>query len=65
MRAYGYTVTEHDPNRPWLIVAREHRTVELEDGQGFFDWAGAQWPQDRYTVELDPWELDLGGLFGG
>jgi hypothetical protein len=28
--SYGYTVTEHDPAKPWLIFGREHCTIDLE-----------------------------------
>jgi hypothetical protein len=57
MREYSYTLIEHDPSKPWIIVAREPRSVQLADSHNFFDWAKAQWPVDRYTVELDPWQL--------
>ena len=30
VREYSFTVTEHDPAKPWLIVGREHRTVGSE-----------------------------------
>ena len=50
-------VTEHDPNRPWVVTGAEHRTVELEDGVDFFAWAAERWPAERFTVQLDPWEL--------
>jgi hypothetical protein len=26
MREYGFTITEHDPDRPWMVLASEHRT---------------------------------------
>jgi hypothetical protein len=35
MVTYGFTLIEHDSARPWIVVRREHRTVELEDGMGF------------------------------
>lgn len=60
MREYGYTVTEHDPDRPWLIVNSQHRSISLLDDQGFFDWASSEWPRDRFTVTLDPWALSEG-----
>jgi hypothetical protein len=59
MAEYGYTIAEHDPGRPWIIVRSEHRTVELDDGEEFSEWAHAEWPSDRYTVALDPWQLRL------
>ena len=57
MAAYGFTVTEHDSARPWIVVGREHRTVELDDGVVFFDWARERWPRPRWSFELDPWQL--------
>jgi hypothetical protein len=50
---------ERDPERPWLVLAQEHRTVTLEDGVNFYEWAHTQWPDPRWTVELDPWQLVL------
>ena len=32
MREYGFTITEHDPDRPWMVLASEHRTIKLPDG---------------------------------
>jgi hypothetical protein len=54
---FTYTLTEHDPAKPWLIVGQEHRTVELDDGVDFFAWAGEQWPAPRRSVQLDPRQL--------
>jgi hypothetical protein len=31
--------------------------TELEAGVQFFAWAAERWPPDRFTVELDPWQL--------
>jgi hypothetical protein len=57
VREYAFTVTEHDPERPWIVRDRRHHTVMLEDGQSFFEWAYGEWPRERFTVELDPWQL--------
>jgi hypothetical protein len=57
MREYGYTLTEHDPTRPWIVVASERQTVKLEDGTNFFEWAHQEWPAPRWSVELDPGQL--------
>jgi hypothetical protein len=57
MAVYRFTVTEHDSARPWIVVGREHRTVELDDGVAFFDWAVERWPRPRWSIELDPWQL--------
>jgi hypothetical protein len=58
--SYSFTVTEHDPDKPWIVVGTGRHTVELEDGQDFFRWAVARWPSDRFTVQLDPWQLAQG-----
>jgi hypothetical protein len=55
---YSYTVTEHDPSRPWIVLeASRGLTVELEDAQSFYEWAAKSWPCPRYSVDLDPWQL--------
>jgi len=36
MREYGFTITEHNPDRPWMVLASEHRTIKLPDGLDFF-----------------------------
>ena len=54
---YAYTLTEHDTDRPWIVLGTEHRTVVLEDGADFYSWARQQWPSPRWTVQLDPWQL--------
>ena len=54
---YSFTITEHEPERPWIVVDSEHRTITLEDGASFFAWAAERWPAPRWTVELDPWQL--------
>jgi hypothetical protein len=55
---YGFTISEHDQHKPWLVVGTEHRTVDLEPSINFFAWAAERWPPDRFSVRLDP---DLGG----
>jgi hypothetical protein len=57
MREYRFTVTEHDQDRPWLVLGREHRTTKLADELNFFAWAHEQWPAPRWSVELDPGQL--------
>jgi hypothetical protein len=54
---YGYMLTEHDPSKPWLVLGREHRTVTLDDGANFFEWAHREWPAPRWSVEIDPGQL--------
>jgi hypothetical protein len=57
MPQFSFTLTEHDADRPWIVRGRKHRTVELDDGVSFFEWATRRWPTPRWTVELDPWQL--------
>ena len=57
MPEYGFTLTEHDPERPWIVVGQEQRIVWLDDEARFFEWAAEQWPGPRWTAELDPWQL--------
>ena len=58
MRTWTYTLTEHQPDKPWLVVSvKRGMTIELEDGANFFEWSHQQWPADRYSVELDPYQL--------
>jgi hypothetical protein len=57
MREHGSSVTEHDPERPWIVHRSEHFMIELKDGVDFFSWAQEHWPAPRFRVELDPWQL--------
>jgi hypothetical protein len=58
--AYGFSVTEHDDERPWIVVQQRHETIELPDDVSFHDWAGRQYPSPRFTVQVDPLELSPG-----
>ena len=53
---YSFTLTEHDPQRPWIVVGQQHSTVALMDLTRFREWAAERWPEPRWTVELDPWQ---------
>jgi hypothetical protein len=57
VRSFSFTITEHDPDRPWIVTGVAQRTAELEDDVDFFVWAAERWPADRFTVQIDPWEL--------
>ncbi len=57
MPEYTFTLTEHDPQRPWIVVGQEQRIVWLDDRARFGEWAAEQWPAPRWTAELDPWQL--------
>lgn len=58
MPTYSYTVAEHDPDRPWIVVGEiRHLSVELGTSINFFEWAGQEWPGPHYAVQLDPYQL--------
>lgn len=57
MPEYRYTVTEHDPEQPWIVRGNQRGTVTLDAGASFFAWAAEHWPSPRWSVELDPWQL--------
>jgi hypothetical protein len=44
MPEYRYTVTEHDPERPWIVRGSSHEEVALPDDSSFFEWAQEHWP---------------------
>lgn len=54
---FGYTLSEHDADRPWIVLAVEHQTVELPDAASFREWVRKTWPAPRWRVEPDPWAL--------
>jgi hypothetical protein len=57
MPSFSFVVTEHDPERPWIVLDQEHHTVALDDGVVFSVWAQDRWPAPGWSVELDPWQL--------
>ena len=48
MTTYSYRLVEYDPDRPWIVVANEERTVDLSDDQDFGRWAREEFPGDRF-----------------
>jgi hypothetical protein len=54
---YRYTVTEHDPEKPWLVLGSSRGAVTLGDAASFFEWAAEHWPAPQWSVELDPYQL--------
>lgn len=56
MPEFSFTLTEHDPDRPWIVVGSEHQTATLPHNANFFEWARERWPEPRWTVQLDPWQ---------
>jgi hypothetical protein len=57
MPQYSFIITEHDPERPWIVFGQKHQTVTLDDDVRFSAWAHERWPSPRWSVELDPWQL--------
>lgn len=57
MREFGFSVTEYDAARPWIIVQSRHEVVELADDVSFYVWAAERYPSPRFAVQVDPWEL--------
>jgi hypothetical protein len=55
VRRWSFTVVEHDPDRQWIVISQRRDTIDLDDGESFNDWAARHYPDDRITVELDPW----------
>jgi hypothetical protein len=54
---WSYTLTERNPDWPWLVIGSEYRTITLADDQNFSDWAPEHWPEPRRSVQLGPWQL--------
>jgi hypothetical protein len=40
-----------------IVPGTEHCAVTLEDDASFFEWAHERWPEPRWTVAVDPWQL--------
>jgi hypothetical protein len=57
VHAYRFTVTEHDLDRPWIVLGVEQHAVELDESIDFYGWAHEQWAASRFTVQLEPWQL--------
>lgn len=54
MRSYRYTVAEHDPDRPWIVIGDIRRlAVDLPEREDFDAWAAREWPRSRFTVQLE------------
>jgi hypothetical protein len=48
MREHGFTLTKHNPDRPSMFLAGEHRTIKQPDNVGFFSWARERWPSTKW-----------------
>ena len=57
---YRYTVTDYDPDQPWIVLGTSHGKVTLPDAESFYRWAHEHWPAPRWRVELDLWQLSSG-----
>jgi hypothetical protein len=62
---FSFTITEHDPEKPWLVLGQEHGTATLPDVPAFFAWARERWPEPRWSIELEPWQLAPGSSVPG
>jgi hypothetical protein len=49
-----FTLTEYDPDRPWIVRVTGRHVIELPDDEDFAVWAADRWPDQRFRVELDP-----------
>jgi hypothetical protein len=54
---FTYTLTEHDPEQAGIVVGSEHYVVSLDANENFFIWAHERWPEPRWLVALDDWQL--------
>lgn len=58
MIVFTYSVTEHDPERPWIMLGtRTGLSLEASNAHEFYEKVGVLWPRDRFDVELAPGEL--------
>jgi hypothetical protein len=51
---YLFSITIYDAGKPWIVLSREHRIVQLADGVDFAQWARQEYPDAQTTVQLDP-----------
>ena len=54
VRLVSFSVTEHDPRKPWLVLGTTQHTAQLDEETDFFSWAAERWPANRFTVQLAP-----------
>jgi hypothetical protein len=47
MTEIRFTRTRYQPDQPWVIISRDHMTVELPDPLTFTAWAVDRFPNDR------------------
>lgn len=50
-------MTEHDPDRPWIVLGSKRETVTFADGVSAFSWARDRGPRPRWSIELNLWQL--------
>jgi hypothetical protein len=58
MTVWSFTLTEYDPDQPWIVISTGRDSIELPNGQDFYAWARERWPSPRYQAKLDPQPFD-------
>jgi hypothetical protein len=48
---------EHDLEQAWLSDRRGRHTITLDGDENFLVWARERWPEPRWSVEADPFQL--------
>jgi hypothetical protein len=54
MRQHRFTLTEYEPDRPWVVRASGRHIIELPEDQDFGTWAAERWSVQRFRVEVEP-----------
>jgi hypothetical protein len=57
MTEYRYSMTEYDPERPWIVLGSSRGQVTLPDDDSFYERAHQHWPGPRWSVQLATWQL--------
>lgn len=56
MRTVRVIVRDHQPGKPWIILATHEETVEVPENVPFWAAADEAWPRDTHSVEPAPGE---------
>jgi hypothetical protein len=52
MTTYTFQAIKYDPQRPWVVLSIERRSVDLDGDRDFQTWVSDTYP-DNYRVLLD------------